>query len=289
MIRFTLVISCLALTACGAEKEKAPTGQVVARIAGAEITAAELRLETPSLPDDPVAVREIQQQALEGLISRKILAAYAQSEGMDKTPEAAMVLSRARDLALMQLVRSALSKNVPNVSDDEVAAYVTAHPASFAQRKLLTVDQFILPPVSTSIAKQLAAYQSLQQVKDLLERSGIKYVRSAAIMDTLSLEPEVAATTAGLKEGALLMTPGGDGGFVMSQITAIRAEPLEDAAALQAARFILTNQRSTTQVRNALNTIVKRERAKVMINPAFVTKTGQATTAEPGPAKGDAR
>src|SRR3990167_1473829 len=50
MIRFTLVISCLALTACGAEKEKAPTGQVVARIAGAEITAAELRLETPSLP-----------------------------------------------------------------------------------------------------------------------------------------------------------------------------------------------------------------------------------------------
>jgi EpsD family peptidyl-prolyl cis-trans isomerase len=278
MIRFTLVISCLALTACGAEKEKAPTGQVVARIAGAEITAAELRLETPSLPDDPVAVREIQQQALEGLISRKILAAYAQSEGMDKTPEAAMVLSRARDLALMQLVRSALSKNVPNVSDDEVAAYVTAHPASFAQRKLLTVDQFILPP-----------YQSLQQVKDLLERSGIKYVRSAAIMDTLSLEPEVAATTAGLKEGALLMTPGGDGGFVMSQITAIRAEPLEDAAALQAARFILTNQRSTTQVRNALNTIVKRERAKVMVNPAFVTKTGQATTAEPGPAKGDAR
>lgn len=289
MIRFTLVISCLALAACSAEKEKAPTGQVVARVAGGEITAAELRLETPSLPDDPVAVREIQQQALEGLISRKILAAYAQSEGMDKTPDAAMILNRAKDLALTQLVRSALSKNVPKISDDEVAAYVMAHPASFAQRKLLTVDQFILPPVSTSIAKQLAAYQNLQQVQDLLQRSGIRYVRSAAIMDTLSLEPEVAATTAGLKEGALLMTPGGDGGFVMSQITAIRAEPLEDAAALQAARFILTNQRSTTQVRNALNAIVKRERAKVMVNPAFVTKTGQAIAPEPDTAKGDAR
>lgn len=293
MRKFTLVIGCVTLAACGAEKETAPTGQVVARVAGEEITSAELRLETPALPDDPAAIREVQQQALDGLISRKVLASYAQSEGLDKTPEAAMLLNRARDLALAQLVQASLGKKVPKVSEDEVAQYVTAHPANFAQRKLLTVDQFILPPVSPSIAKQLNAFDTLQQVQLLMDQSGIKYVRSAAVMDTLSLDPEVAATTAGLKEGALLMSPGGDGGFVMSQITTIRAEPLEDAAALQAARFILTNQRNTLQVRNALEDIVKRERANVTVNPAFVKKApipaSQAATPSAAARKGDVR
>lgn len=280
-------MACMALASCGSGNEAPPTGQVVARAAGSEITATELNLEMPPLPGGTTGTSELRDQALEGLISRKILADYARETGLDKTPEAAMILQRSNELALAQLVEASLRKNAPPVSSDEVAQFVAANPANFAQRKLLSVDQIVVPPTAPALAKQLQSFENFQQVKDLLDRNRIRYVRTAAVMDTLNLEPDVADETSRLKEGSLLMSPSVDGGFIMSIITAIRSEPMENSGAIQVGRAILTAQRGNQQTRNGLAAIIKREMPKVMINPAYAPRRAKAGQSRPVPVAGN--
>src|SRR5258706_9600009 len=64
----------LVLSACGS-KNKTPTGQVVATVDGKEITAIDLRSELGNFSTADAKVRKAaEQQALNGIISRKLLA-----------------------------------------------------------------------------------------------------------------------------------------------------------------------------------------------------------------------
>ena len=280
--------SVLVLAGCGrGDNGTVPTGQVVAKAGGAEITASELSLETPPNATDPFAAAAAQQQALQSIVARKLLVGYAKENKLDKSPEAAMVINRANDLALVQLVQISLGKNVPKVSDDEVSQFVSSHPANFAQRKLLSVEQYLIPQISPELAQKLQPLDNLEQVRAALERANARFVRSAAVIDTLNLAPDAAQRISGLGVGALLMSPSTDGGLVMSQIGAIRTEPLSGAEAQRSARTMLTRERNGQQIQNAMNDIVKRGQSGVTYNAAYdPSKTagkrgGAAPTAAP--------
>jgi EpsD family peptidyl-prolyl cis-trans isomerase len=267
------------LASCGGKGE-APTGQVVATVDGQEITAAELKLELDGAPTEGPAAAAAQQAALQNLVARKLLVAEAKRRDLDNTPVAAMLKKRAEDAAVVQLLQRSVADGVPKVSDDEVSEYIRSHPTTFAQRRLITVNQLLVPAVDRNLIKQMEPLKTLGEVEELLNRNNIKFIRSANVMDSVRLSPDAAAKIASLPNGEVIIMPSGSGAQV-SQIVSSRTEPLTGTEAEQFARMLLTRQRTMSQVQEAMGQIVKSGQSKVKINPDYAPKAPAKDQAPP--------
>jgi len=261
----------LMLASCG-HKAKAPKGQVVATVDGQEITAAQLRLEVGDAPNNPAQAALAQKAALQNLVTRKLLVAEAKKRDLEKSPIAAMLRARAEDMALVQLLQMNIAGKVPKVSDEEVRDFISAHPATFAQRRLISVDQLLVPQIDSKLIKQMEPLKTMPDVEALLNANKIQFVRSAAVLDTLNLNPDVATKIAGMGTDDIMVMPNGAGAQV-ARITSTRIEPLSGDEAEKIARLLLMRQRGATQVREALTQIVKNGQSKVSINPDYLPKT----------------
>lgn len=269
----SLMVIGLALASCGKKDAAAdaPKGQVVATVDGQEITASDLRLELPNTPSDPSAAAAAQSAALQSIVSRKLLVAEAKKRDLESSPLAAMLKKRSEELALVQLLQMSIASGVPKISDDEVNDFISSHPATFAQRKLISVDQLIVPKIEPAVVKAMEPIKTMSEVEGLLNGRQVKFVRSAAVLDTLNLNPEIAAKVAGLSGEDVFVMPSGTG-VQVARITSSRVEPLTGDEAKQIARIMLTQQRSATQVRQAMEQIVKDGQSKVKVNPSYAVK-----------------
>jgi len=277
----SLLMLSLALASCGkGENKDAPKGQVIATVDGQEITASELRMELQNAPSDPNLAAAAQNAALQGLISRKLLVAEAKKRELDKSPLAAMFRARAEDLALVQLLQMNIASGVPKVSDDEVKDFVSSHPATFSQRRLISVDQLLVPKIDLKVVKQMEPLKTMPEVEALLNANKVQFVRSAAVLDTLNLNPDVATKVAGMGVDEILALPNGSG-VQVARITSSRVEPLSGEESQRIARLLLMQQRGATQVRQALEEIVKAGQSKVSINADYQAK--KAPPAQPQP------
>ena len=269
----------LMLASCGNGGDKAaPKGQVVATVDGQEITASELRMEMGNAPSDPNAAAAQQQAALQGLISRKLLVAEAKRRELEKSPVASMYRARAEDLALIQLLQMSIASGVPKVSDDEVKDYISSHPASFAERRLISVDQLLVGKIDRKVIQQMEPLKTMPEIEALLTNNKVQYVRSAAVLDTLNLSPEAAAKIGGMPNDEIVAVPNGSG-VQVARIVSSRVEPLSGEEAERIARLLLMQQRGATQVRTAMEDVVKNGQSKVHINPAYAPKPRPAPAA----------
>lgn len=270
----------MALAGCGdSDGDSAPTGQVVATVDGEEITASELRLEIPQGASDPAMAAAAQQNALNSLISRKLLVAEAKRQELEGSPLAAMVRKRAEDLAMVQLLQLSVAGGVPKVSDNEVAEFISSHPSTFSQRRLISVDQLLIPSAPEGLAKELSPLNSFEAIETALAAKNIGFVRSATVLDTLNLDPSAADTIGQMANGTVFLSPGAEGGLQASRIASSRVEPLTGDEAKRVARLLLTQRRNTAQVRTALEDVIKRGQPKVKINEAYTAAPAAGKTA----------
>lgn len=268
----SLLMLGLALASCGkGENKEAPKGQVVATVDGKEITASELRMELQNAPSDPNLAAAAQNAALQGLITRKLLVAEAKKRELDKSPLAAMFRARAEELALVQLLQMNIASGVPKVSDDEVKDFVSSHPATFSQRRLISVDQLLVPKIDLKVVKQMEPLKTMPEVETLLNNNKVQFVRSAAVLDTLNLNPDVATKVAAMSVDEILALPNGSG-VQVARITSTRMEPLSGEESERIARLLLMQQRGATQVRQALEEIVRAGQSKVNVNADYQAK-----------------
>ncbi|WP_298669346.1 peptidyl-prolyl cis-trans isomerase [uncultured Sphingomonas sp.] len=285
----TVLFACAALAGCGkgAANGAPPTGQVAATVDGKEITASEVRLELGPLAGDPSASERAQPAALQSIVNRKILADAAVERGLDKTPAAAILLQKARDMALIQLLEQSVRANLPKVSPDEAAAYVRDNPQAFAQRQLVSVDQVIVGPVKPELVQQLGPLKTMEEITALLDKNNIEYRRSAAVIDPMTIPPEAAKQIADLKINDVFILPN-NGGVMVARIRERQSQPFSGNEANQIATQILTNQRAQNIVREQFAQIIKQGEAKVNINPQYKPQAAPAAAkagAAPAPAK----
>ena len=254
-----------ALAGCSESKE-APEGQVVATVGDQEITTSELKLEMAQLPASAQA--KAQPQALNSIVNRKLLATAAVERGLDKTPMGAMMLQKARELALIGLLQQSIAENAPKPSADEIKIFMTDNPQAFADRNLVIVDQWAAPEATPQVVKAMEPLNTIEPILKLLDDNHVAYQRGFSSIDTLNVPKDAAGKIGQMKAGDVFLTPAA-GGIMISRIREIVPQPLSGADATNAATNLLKQQRSSGLVQKQIEEMETDGQSKVKLNPSF--------------------
>lgn len=258
----------LQLAGCG---DKAPTGQVAAKVGHDEITVQEVQAELNGFnPPDAKTRKLAEQQALQHIIQRKLLARAAEKAGVGKTPDFAIQKARLDDTLLVQAWQNALVKAVPEPSPEQVQQFIAQHPELYANRKIFQVDQLRMPAINDpKLFAELKPLNTLDEIAKVLQSHGIQFSTGTASIDSLAISPPLLATIEKLPPGEIFVVPSNNM-LVANKITDTKVEPVpNDVAAKLAARYIKTTQAEESVKRMFGSAIANHPKVKVVYNKAY--------------------
>jgi EpsD family peptidyl-prolyl cis-trans isomerase len=243
---------------------------VVATVQGREVTLRELNLELGgAAPSDPKARKLLEQEALNRIIARKILAKAAVDQGIDKTPDFIVQRGRQIETILAQDLQSKWAAQVPPATPEEAKAYVAAHPDIFAERKIWLVDQIrIGRPRDPAALKALQPLKTLPQVEAQLNQLHIPYQTLQTIFDTVGEDPKFAESIAKLPAGEIFIFPAGEG-FLINQIRETKIAPLTGDPATKYAQNLMNRQRTQDVLRRQTAEMMDKARQDVHFNAQY--------------------
>ncbi|HEY0647314.1 peptidyl-prolyl cis-trans isomerase [Phenylobacterium sp.] len=277
----------LALSGCDQIKKLVgggkPTGQVVATVDGEEITTLQLRAELGNFSSrDPAVMKAAQQQALQRIILRKMLAEEARKMKLDKGADYTLQLERGQETLLAQLYQRKLASQTTQPTRAEAEAFVQSHPEMFANRRVMFVDQVIAAP--TKIApERLRPLKTLDEVKALLAAEGVQYQENAVVLDTLTGNPALVKAVINLPAGEVFVIPQG-GSLLFNQVTAVRPTPFVGDMATAFAMNTIRGQKAQTFVAKKVTDMRKGAESKIIYNPAYKPPPPKKKAAAPAPA-----
>lgn len=190
--------------------------QVVARVNGAEIAAAEA----------PGA------QALERAIDRELLAQKALEATLDRDPRVAARIDAARRDVLAQAWLERLHDDAPPARD-EVREFYAQNPALFAERRIYRLRELSLsaPPATVEALRAEAARAgTLEELAGWLRRRGVAAELARRVRPAEELPLAALPALARLRPGAIAVLEAPEGALVV-QLAGAEAAPLTEAQA----------------------------------------------------------
>jgi EpsD family peptidyl-prolyl cis-trans isomerase len=273
MTSIALMATCLGVSSCGLAhkiiKPKAPTGQVVARVDGKEITMLEMRSELTRLKiTDLRAQKTAQTAVVSELVNRRILANAARKQGLDKSPEFAVQKQQVEDNLLITALEKKLVDAIPAPTPDEAQRYIAANPNLFADRRVFVVDQLRMTKPSPETLKELAPLHSLEDVEKVLTQNKVASQRLTSKIDALQLDPRLLSSILALPDHEVFIIPNGDA-VIANQIKSVTVEPFTGDAAVTFATKALTAQRKSDAVTKQFQSLIKADSQNVAYNKAY--------------------
>jgi EpsD family peptidyl-prolyl cis-trans isomerase len=284
-----IAVSCVCLGACrfpgipGLTSAKAPTGQVVATVGGKEVTRLELEAELTGLnTQDPKIRKAAEQQALQMIITRDILAEEARKEQLDKTPDYALQQQRASQTLLAQSLQVKLANAVPPPTDEEAQHYMTDHPDIFAQRKIFLVDTIRMArPSDPNLVKGLEPLKTLPDIDAYLTANHIDHGRTSGNIDAVGADPKLIEQILRLPPNEVFLYPGANGLLLVNQIRETHVQPFEGDQATKYALALIKRQRTQEAVSRQLRQIITTQAKTVRYNDAYKPATVPTATEKP--------
>lgn len=237
------------LSACNREA----TGQVAAVVNDEEITLQEVNAEIAALQvPDTADKKAVQQQAIQRIIERRLLAQAAVDDGIDSSQDYLIRERQLRDSLLVQLLGERVERTTKPPEPAELDRYIDENPGLFKDRKILGVDRIQFPaPADLKTLSPLEADHSMAAVASRLEGMGIKFRRDESQIDTAAIGPDRLKQLMALPPGEPFVIPE-NGVVTIGVLNGEKIVPLigEEARAL-ALRFLRT-QEVTNSVRQRL-------------------------------------
>lgn len=220
-----LGIAAAATLLAGCNKDKTPSGQVVATVNGADITRRDLasELNAANLPRG-TDVAAVQPAVMSELVSRKLIVDQARREGIDKTPDYMAASQRAQDVLLAQAM---VAKWVGQPEKPDAATldrFIADNPQRFGERRVFLLDQ-IQTDAKGIDPKALGPINTMDGVIEYLRSKNHPFQRGRSTLDTAGLDPAAAKEITGLAPGMPFVTTR-PGGLVISVITATQPQPV---------------------------------------------------------------
>lgn len=279
----TLTLS-LAIALSGCNNEKAPASQLAAKVNSAEISVHQInfllgRSNTSLSPEEaPRARREI----LEKLIDQQLAIEQALDKKLDRTPEVQMALEAGRReiLARAYVEQILAGQSRPTVM--EAKKYIAEHPQLFAERRIFTIQEIILPATSKlapRLREMLSNGKSMEDVTIMLKSKEIKFTGSNATRAAEQIPLDLLPKLQVMNDGQGMVLENSQNITVMRLVSS-HAAPVSDPIALPRVQQFLGNQRASEAVTNEFRQL--KAKAKISYQAEFV---GTETTAASQPVK----
>ncbi len=262
------------LPACG---KKSPEGQTVATVNGEDITQSELNLELASAGVSAANKELAQQQVLQAMIDRKLIAQQAIKDGVDKNPQFVLAERRMREILIAQrAVQSAAAGMNQPPSENEINTYLEKHPTVGEQRKILEIDQIkFKAPRNAAEAKVLEPAKTMDQLVALLTARGEPLERGRAELDTANIPDDALAKLRSMKNGEPLVAV--QGGLAIANVIVGERPAGSSMDAVEIAKQRVINDRMMTAMRRRQDAL--RKDAKIDYAAGFRPKTAAGAPA----------
>jgi len=278
-VAFLALAVCLPLSGCGQGGGKAPTGQVAARVGRDEVTVQEIQAELAGFnAPDAASRKRAEQQALQNVVARKLIAEAATKAGVAKSPDFALQKQRMEEALLVQAWQNSLVKAVPQPAPEEVQQFITQHPEFYANHKVFTVDQLRAPIITDrKVLDELKPLNDLDAIGQVLTNHGIRYTTGKATVDSLSVDPRLLDQIVKVPPGEVFVVPN-QNTMVANKIVDTKLVPVPNDVATKHATQYIKAQRAQESVRRQFGAVVSNSKTKVVYNKAYAPP--------PPPAKG---
>lgn len=127
---------CLAIASCG---DAPPSGQIMARVSGEDVSVSEFEFEVGRRPGDPPSLQD--NAHLETMLRRAALAQIARDRGLEQDPKYHFALRRARDELLVDALYRRLQEQTAEPGRREIAGFMEAYPWQFNARRVLELSR----------------------------------------------------------------------------------------------------------------------------------------------------
>ena len=277
-LHLTAAAAALALMLGTAGCGKKATGQVAAVVNGDEITLQEVNgaVGTAKLPEG-ADKEKVRNAVLQRLVDQRLIEQQAKADGLDRDPDFLLRERQGTQQLLIQLYakRAADTLRVPDQAT--VSQFIAAHPESFANRMILSVDQVAFnPPADQTQLAGLRDIHTLDGVTAYLKSKNIPFQRSAAKIDSAKVPPGLLKQVMALPAGEPFVVPGPQGA-VANAITGKEAAPLPPEQAQPLAVQMIRAQALDKVLQERLKDATAK--AKISYQPGF----GPAPKATPTP------
>jgi EpsD family peptidyl-prolyl cis-trans isomerase len=262
------IVLAMVVAALVSSCQKKAEGQTVAVVNNEEITASDLNAEltNENLPTTGTT-QEARSRALQQLISRRLLAQQAKTEGLDKSPDFINQQRRTtEDLLIKMLVsRKVNTAQVPTPS--EISKYQASRPEIFTNRETWTLSQILYPTAKDkALAAKLDGAKSLDEIAQILTAGGIQFTRGTRKIDTAIFPHAIYAQISGMAPGEPFIAPG-PGKSIANAIAARAPNPLTPAQAHQIALNAMKREQIEKFVQDRVKSL--KAAAKIQYQPGF--------------------
>jgi peptidyl-prolyl cis-trans isomerase C len=260
-------MSGLLLASCGGGE---PKGQVAAKVEKDEITVLEIQNELGGFRAPDANTRKLaEQQALNAIVQRKILAEAARKEKIDKSPEYAQQRERLEEVLLVRTWQERLAKAVPAPSPDEVQTFVAGHPDLYSARKRIVIEGIrFAPPRDRAVMEALRPLNTLEEVSAALTARQIPFQNGAGEIDALAVDPRLVEQILKLKEGEVFVLPQGNT-VLAGRVRELKVDPVPNNIAVRHATQYLKATRTQEALQRRFSSVVAAGMKEVEYNDAF--------------------
>jgi len=298
-----VLVAGVAVGAAGCDKVKRrltgqPGGQVVATVGGEEITGLELRNELGGFSSpDPKIMKQAQDQALQQILVRDLLAQKAKDQKLDKTPLYSLQVRRGERTLLAQMYESKMFGNVAPPTRKEAENYIASNPDKFAKRRIIILER-IVTAADRATKDKVASINSMEGLKSLLDAQATPYQETIATVDTLNADPDTIKGIEKLPPGEVFVFQQGNA-LVFNHVLQARDAPFRGELAIAFATDQLRKSQAMDFVRTQILGIRRAAEANITYakgykpdNPDFgvgpVKGAPGSPQASDSPAGGDA-
>lgn len=163
----------------GADASAQPSGQVVARVNGEEITIHELNNELALINANDENRDKIRRDILKSLVTRTLFEQNAKNIQLDRSPAVMMEIERSKSSLLSKAYIQSQIINAPVVTRKEAEDYVLDNPNIFSERAHYQFDTLVVSNTYLTLEKREAweKVTNLDEIESVLLAEGVEYKR----------------------------------------------------------------------------------------------------------------
>lgn len=204
-LTISVVVSALALAACGGHKDKAT--QVAAKVNKEEITVHEINFVLSQAQGiKPEQREQASKVVLERLIDQELAYQKAQEQKLDRDPNVLQAIEAAKRQIVVQAYMAKVASAAKQPSDSEIKQYYDSKPALFSERRVYSIQELaaeVKPDQVAALKTKLADAKNLQEIVSILQADGVHYSANQAVRTAEQLPLNQLDTISQMKDGQI--------------------------------------------------------------------------------------